>query len=167
MSGINGYVPKIHREPRIQVKDTNEAASNLTRLTLESTGCCRTRWETHHEVGREQVVVVEPVPAVLLALALLGAVPGVGPEDLLEVLEAGQQVARVQGLSRRAGRLQHPRDVLGPEVPVGRVDLGDVAEQLRPVDLAQDVRGLQSAQTRHEQLFWKDQELSGWLSSGS
>lgn len=108
--------------------------------------------DTHHEIGGEKVVVVESVPAVLLALALLGAVPRVLREDLLEILEALEQVARVEGLTSGAGRVQHRPHVLRPEVPVSRVDLGDVAEQLAPVDLDQDIRGLQAAQAGHEEL---------------
>ena len=88
----------------------------------------------------------------MLALALLGAVSRVRGEDLLEALESGQQVARIERVPSRPGGLQHRDDVLRPEVTIGRVDLGYVAEQLRPVDLAQDIRGLQAEQTGHKEL---------------
>ena len=48
--------------------------------------------------------------------------------------------------------LKQGQDVYVPEVAVGGVDLGDVAEQLDRVDLRKDLVALQVAQAVQEQL---------------
>ncbi len=58
-------------------------------------------------------------------------------------------IERLSGLARN---LHHHVEVLVPEHAVGRVDLGDVAEQPLRVDLRQDRVVLQVAQAVEEEL---------------
>ena len=66
--------------------------------------------------------------------------------------EAVAHLGDIQRLSAPAGLGQHAQHVLVPEVPVGRVDLLDVGEQLLCADVRQNAAVLQVTQTRQEQL---------------
>ena len=59
---------------------------------------------------------------------------------------------RVQWFARLAGHLQHGDNVVVPEHPVGRVNLGNVAEQLLRVDLGEDKIVLEVAEAIEEKL---------------
>lgn len=74
------------------------------------------------------MIIVETVSAVLLTFALLRAISGVGCEGLLERLETLQKVAWLERLPSGPRRIYHGQDVLGPEVAIRGVDLGDVTE---------------------------------------
>jgi len=72
-------------------------------------------------------------------------------------------VQKVTGIKRQAARsrcVYHREEVLGPEVAISGVDVGYIAEELQPVDLVQDIRGLQVAQACHEELQEQTQRLS-------
>jgi len=66
----------------------------------------------------------------LLTLALLGAVSRVRCERLLESFEAQQKMAGIERLSARPRRVHHREQILGPEVTIGSVDIGYIAEEL-------------------------------------
>ncbi len=72
-----------------------------------------------------------------------------GLHYLEEALFHKDGVERLAGL---AGDLQHGHDEVVPEDPVGRVDLGDVAEQLLGVDLGEDEVVLEVTQAVQEEL---------------
>lgn len=88
----------------------------------------------------------------MLTSTLLGAISRVRRERLLESFEAQQKVAGIERLAARSRRVYHREQVLGPEITIGGVDIGYIAEEPQPIDLDQDIRGLQAAEARHEEL---------------
>lgn len=107
---------------------------------------------TYREIRREKLIVVQSIPAILLTPALLGAVSRVGRERLLEDLEAVEKVTGIERQTARPRRVHHREEMLGPEVTISGVDVRYITEELEPVDLDEDIRGLQAAQARHEEL---------------
>lgn len=107
---------------------------------------------TYHQVRREKLIIVHPILAILLTLALFGAVSRVRCKRLLESFEALQKVTGIKRLPARPRRVHHREQILGPEVAIGGVDIGYVAKELQPVDLDQTIRSLQTAETCHEEL---------------
>lgn len=88
----------------------------------------------------------------MLTPALLGAVSRVRRKGLLESFKAVQEVTRIERQPARPRRVHHREEMLGPEVAISGVDIGYIAKEFQPVDLVQDIRGLQAAQARHEEL---------------
>lgn len=52
-----------------------------------------------------------------------------------------------------AGALEHGKHVIGPKLPVGHVNFGQIGEESLGVDLVENLRRLEIAQASHKQLI--------------